>query len=188
MALPGLALDGEGTALGEAFGRGGVYRVGDVVIRPYRRGGLMRRLNERTYPSPARFAREFLVHQALWIAGFPTVEPLGYAFRRRGLGVEGLYFTRFAQSEPWPRRWEIGALPDLRQAIAALCAWGLHSPDLNATNVMVTPRGEALLLDWDRAAWSPGPLLVRYQARLLRSLAKLQAPPELRADIERWRS
>ncbi len=169
---------GDEARMTDAFGRGGVRRLGDLVIRPYRRGGLVAKINGGTYASPTRFRRELIVHRALWEAGFPTVEPLGIAHRRKGLGVEGLYFTRYAEAMPWPSDWSSPMLPELMQALAALDAWGLFAPDLNATNVMRGASG-LVLLDWDRAAWTKGPLLVRYRARLARSLAKLGAPVEL---------
>ncbi len=187
LAPPDLALEGEAVGLSGAFGRGGVRRLGEVVLRPYRRGGLVRYLNGRIYLSSARFAQEFMVHRALWLAGFPTVEPLGYAVRRRGWGVEGLFLTRHAECVPWPRNWAAQDIAEqLRSPIEALCAWGLHSPDLNATNVMVTPQGEVLLLDWDRATWGGGDLLARYRARLARSLMKLEAPREIIEDVQAW--
>ncbi len=162
-----------------AFGRGGVRRIGEVVMRPYRRGGLIRHLNERIYSSPARFARELAVHQALWLAGFPTVEPLGYGFRSRGWGVEGVYLTRYEPAAPWPLRWESHAevVPQVARLLKALVRWGLFAPDLNATNFLVTDEGRVLALDWDRADWRRGEgLLPRYQERLERSLRKLGAP------------
>ncbi|BDU76393.1 protein kinase family protein [Mesoterricola sediminis] len=167
---------GEPEGLGGAFGRGGVFRCGAAVIRPYRRGGLVRHLNGRVYPGPGRFAQELAVHRALWEAGFPTVEPLGFAFRPRLWGCEGAYLTRLAPGDPWPRTWAPEALPAVRGLLAALCAWGLHAPDLNATNFMVGPDG-VLALDWDRARWTQaGDLFARYKARLDRSLRKLHAP------------
>ncbi len=180
---PGLTLDHPIEPLGGAFGRGGVLRTGGVVLRPYRRGGLLRHLNPRTYASPRRFAREFAVHAALWAAGFPTVEPLGYAWRRHRLGVEGAFLSAWVDAPPWPRRWDLSdqVLPALNQAIRALCAWGLWSPDLNATNVLVHPRG-ILLLDWDRAGFQPGPVPFEFfRARMARSLARLDAPAAVQA-------
>lgn len=169
---------GEASELKDAFGRGGVRRHGDIIIRPYRRGGLVAKVNGGTYASPARFRRELAVHRALWEAGFPTVEPLGIAHRRKGLGVEGLYLTRYADARPWPSAWSGSVPPELMQALAALDAWGLFAPDLNATNVLLGNAG-VVVLDWDRAAWAKGPLLPRYRARLARSLAKLDAPSAL---------
>jgi len=151
-----------------------------VVLRPYRRGGLVRFLNERIYPRPTRFQAEFDVHRALWDAGLPTVEPLGWAWRRRSWGCEGVYLTRFEAGSPWPRTWTPGALPQVRTLLEALCAWGLFAPDLNATNFLVRPDGQVLALDWDRALWAPGvPLQARYRRRLAASLRKLAAPPEV---------
>jgi hypothetical protein len=171
--------------MGQAFGRGGVFRAGEAVLRPYRRGGLVRHLNAAVYATPARFEQEFQVHRALWAAGLPTVEPLGWACRRRLWGWEGVYLTRFAEGTPWPRAWDSPhALAGLRTLLGALCDWGLYAPDLNATNVLVIPGGGILALDWDRAVWSRRPdLAERYRERLRRSLAKLGAPEELRAQV-----
>lgn len=179
-AAGGLDLAGQGQDL--AFGRGGVRRLGGAVLRPYRRGGLVAKVNAKTYLSEGRFRRELAVHRALWEAGFPTVEPLGFAWRPAGLGVEGLFITRYLEARPWPEDWRAPILADLGAAIRALDAWGLWSPDLNATNVMAGAEGP-VLLDWDRAAWRGGALLPRYRARLARSLARLGAPEDLRAAL-----
>lgn len=177
-----LHLDGEAEGLGGAFGRGGVFRVGSVVVRPYRRGGLVRHVIRRTYPGPGRFLREWEVHRALWAMGFPTVEPLGVAWRAHRLGVEGAFLTRLAQASPWPRSWTSGDafLEALRTAFQALAAWGLWNPDLNATNVLVGSDGLPILLDWDRSSWNSSPgLLGRYRGRLAHSFRRLAAPPDL---------
>lgn len=178
----GLVPAGNPVPLSGAFGRGGVLRVGDMVLRPYRRGGILRHINERTYRTHLRFAAEHAVHRGLWEAGFPTVEPLGYAWRPCGFGVEGVLITRMTEGQAWPRCWELGIrrAEDIRQAITALCDWGLWSPDLNATNVLLPTEGGALFLDWDRARFEAEGtgLYARYRARLDRSLQKLGAPPE----------
>jgi len=178
-----LELSGQSSVMDDAFGRGGVRRLGDVVVRPYRRGGWMAKVNARVYASAARFRGELRVHRALWEAGFPTVEPLGLAWRRVGMGVEGLFLTRFTEAKPWPSDWSAPLMVELVKAIHALSDWGLYAPDLNATNVMWGADG-IVLLDWDRAAWTGALLLPRYHARLARSLAKLDAPLELRAALD----
>ena len=190
-AVAGLTLDEPGAGLGQAFGRGGVLRAGPVVLRPYRRGGLVRHLNASIYWGAGRFQAEFQAHRALWQAGLPTVEPLGWAHRARLWGQEGVFLTRFAEATPWPRAWDrTGLLPGLRTLLEALCGWGLFAPDLNATNVLVPAESDRpLTLDWDRARWladaDPGELMARYRERLLRSLRKLGAPPELMAQMTR---
>jgi hypothetical protein len=185
-AAPGLDLSGPAEPMGRAFGRGGVLRAGSVVLRPYRRGGLIRHINQRIYAGPGRFQDEFEVHRALWAAGLPTVEPLGWACRPRLWGMEGVFLTRFAEAAPWPRDWQASpaVLPQLEILLGALCGWGLLAPDLNATNILVTAAGGILALDWDRACWAPGPGLARrYRQRLLQSLEKLGAPAEVRAGL-----
>lgn len=183
------SLDGEGLSLPGAFGRGGVQRVGEFILRPYRRGGMVRHLNARRYPDAGRFEAESTVHRALWEAGFPTVEPLGFAWRPCPLwGVEGVFLTRYAPGSGWPRNWSQSdrVIADLVPALQALSAWGLWSPDLNATNVHLHQEGATLLLDWDRAVWgAPGGLLPKYRARLLRSLVKLQAPEAVQQNLAR---
>ncbi len=161
-----------------AFGRGGIQRRGAVVLRPYRRGGLVRFFVQSAYASPRRFEREWLIHRALWDAGFPTVEPLGFGFRRRGLAFEGICLTAFAEGPAWPADWAAGTarIDELRVALRALADWGLWAPDLNATNVVLAAGG-LRLLDWDRAAFVPAAdLLPLYRRRMLRSLARLRAP------------
>ncbi len=169
--------------MGGAFGRGGVARLETLVVRPYRRGGLIRHLNERTYPGPSRFLGELAVHRALWSAGLPTVEPMGCAWRRHGWGVEGLYLTRWQAGEPWPRNWPGAPWPEVAGILRALSAWGCWVPDLNATNVFIDEAGAVRVLDFDRASFiSSGDLEGRYLGRLRRSLAKLGAPGALQAQ------
>lgn len=181
-------LQGTPEPLAGAFGRGGILRCGEAVIRPYRRGGWVRHVNERLYLSSRRFAQEEAVHHALWSEGFPTVEPLGYGFRRRAWGIEGIFLTRFVEARPWPSCWDRSrdVVPQVAVLLEALTAWGLQAPDLNATNILLTSDGRVLALDWDRARWTRGrDLRTRYRARLLRSLRKLQAPEDVIDSVVR---
>lgn len=175
---------GEVTPLGGAYGRGGVVRAGDLVIRPYRRGGLVRFVNAASYASARRFREEAQVHRFLWEAGLPTVEPLGCAWRRRGLGMEGLYFTRWVEARPWPRAFDPSAWPQIETLIQALSDLGCWVPDLNATNLLVDAKGQVLALDFDRARFRGGDLRTAYLARLQRSLRKLGAPQAVLALAE----
>jgi len=185
---PGLDLSEPPTGLDEAFGRGGVHRRGQVVLRPYRRGGAVRHVNERIYLNSARFQEEADIHRALWENGFPTVEPLGFAFRPYSWGVEGIYFTRHVKALPWAKAFDRTdeLLPQLVRLIDSLSDWGLLAPDLNATNFIIDGEGSLLALDWDRAGWSkPGKALREaYLHRLDRSLIRLNAPLEIRAMVQ----
>jgi hypothetical protein len=179
----GLVLPSSAEPMGGAFGRGGILRAGDLVLRPYRRGGLLRRLNPRLYASPRRFERELRVHRALWERGFPTVEPLACGHRARGAGFEGVLLTRYVEGVAWPRTWDAGpgTLDALASALHALAAWGLMAPDLNATNVHLGADGVVRCLDWDRAAFrAPGPeVLECYRRRMEASFRRLRAPSGL---------
>jgi hypothetical protein len=96
--------------------------------------------------------------------------------------------TRLADGQAWPGRWDLSAerASAIREGVASLCDWGLWSPDLNATNVILPPEGGALFLDWDRAAFVPADtdLWTRYRNRLHRSLRKLGAPEDAYAVME----
>ncbi len=176
--VEGLALEGPSGGLEGAHGRGGIFRVGEVVVRPYRRGGLLGHLVRRTYLQGGRFAQEFQVHRHLWEAGFPTVMPLGYLRRRVGLGWQGLYLTRLQPEVlPWPRCFHTpGVGAQVARLMHWLCRWQLWSPDLNATNVMVESPDLVYLLDWDRAMWDLSTDLEdRYLKRMNRSLVKMGA-------------
>jgi len=166
------------------FGRGGLIQTGGYILRPYRRGGCVRFFNKNMYLTAGRFKAEYDVHTALWDAGFPTVEPVGYAYRRHYCGVEGVFITRMADSLPWPKVWGCGnsgnQTAQIAQLIMSLSDWGLWAPDLNATNFIVTPNGQMLILDWDRAGWTKNRgLLKNYWVRLERSMYKLNAPAAL---------
>ncbi len=180
----GLSWEMEPQPLGGSYGRGGVARVGEMVVRPYRRGGLVRHLNEATYLSAERFRSEAHMHRLLWEAGLPTVEPLGCAWRRRGLGVEGLYFTRWVDAQPWPRRFEAEVWGEIERLLDALSLWGCWVPDLNATNLLIPAEGPVMALDFDRARFQGGDLKAAYRERLVRSLRKLRAPEALLARVE----
>jgi len=202
MELPGLAGSwrifgnighcdfGETKRLDGLFGRGGLIQTGDYILRPYHRGGLVRHFNQNTYLTANRFKTEYYVHTALWNAGFPTVEPVGYAYRRHSWGVEGIFITRMTDSLPWPKAWSNGDSKDkvaqVVRLIKSLSAWGLWAPDLNATNFIVTHNDQILALDWDRAGWTTKRDLYKsYWTRLERSMCKLNAPTSLVDSLRR---
>jgi 3-deoxy-D-manno-octulosonic acid kinase len=133
-----------------------------VVLRPYRRGGLIGRVNRSRYLGfAARPFRELRTAVAVAAAGVPTPEPLGAAVLWDAPGVyRGAFATRelwgaanlwrFLQQAPAAQR------GDACGAAAALVrrlhdAGALH-PDLNLQNFLIR-RGagglEAWLIDLD---------------------------------------
>lgn len=172
-------------------GRGAVWLVrgefGEAVLRHYRRGGLIGRLNADRYlwsgAEATRSFREFRLLAALRDRGFPVPTPLVAGFRRHGAYYRADLLTllipdaqtlaqRLRSDFPETAIWErIGA------TLARFHAAGVWHADLNAHNLMIDARDEVWLIDFDRgelrvpeADWQLANL-----ARLERSLLKLEA-------------
>jgi hypothetical protein len=178
----------QGNKLELAFGRGDAVRSGQFVLRPYKRGGLVRYINTGTYYGTARFSQEFYVHRAIWKSGLPTVKPIGWGYQANKFGNKGVFLTKFASGTPWPHTWNQSTyfLHKLTTMLKSLCNWGLYVPDLNATNILVTPNEELVALDWDKAHWSKSNNLMElYQKRLIRSMKKLGAKKETLFKVQK---
>lgn len=174
-------------------GRGGVGAFPlradlSVVLRPYRRGGLVARVVQRRFlgvrPRPFR---ELRVAVALAAAGVPTPEPLGAAVR---WDVPGLYTGAIATREIWgaanlwqflqqaPAAQRAAACAAAAAAVRALHDAGALHPDLNLQNVLVRRAVsglEAWIIDLDRVRFTT--ITARHRAaafqRICRSIRKL---------------
>lgn len=137
---------------------------GEVVVRPYRRGGLAARFADRTYLVGDRAFDEVFVTERLRRRGVPTARPLAAVQSSARLGYRAALVTRrVTGADPAPsvlsklaeeRREE--ELADVlrrmgRSAGLLHAAGGIHA-DLNGYNFLL-PRGggDAVLLDFDRA-------------------------------------
>lgn len=151
-------------------GRGGVavYDAGDgpaVVLRPYRRGGWMARLNRQLFfglrPRPFREAR---VTETLRRRGVPTIEVLGAAVKWVGPGCyRGALVSTYAVGAVNLWHYLCSASPEERGRACARAARatrrmhdaGAVHPDLNLQNYLVCKRRgdiEVLIIDCDRVA------------------------------------
>lgn len=174
-------------------GRGGVGAFplrGDlsVVLRPYRRGGLVARFVQRRFlglrPRPFR---ELQVAAALAAAGVPTPEPLGAAVR---WDAPGVYCGAIATREIWgaANLWQfLQHVPPAERAMACTAAAAavraLHDagavhPDLNLQNVLIRRAGdgvEAWIIDLDRVRFTTITARHRRAAfdRICRSIRRL---------------
>ena len=159
-----------------------------VVLRPYRRGGLIGRVNRSRYLglSPRPF-RELRTAVAVARAGVPTPEPLGAAVL---WDAPGLYRGAFVTRELWgatnlwrflqqaPRDQRGPACAAAAAVVRRLHDAGALHPDLNLQNVLIrrAARGvEAWLIDLDGVRFTT--VTARHRqaafARICRSMRKL---------------
>jgi 3-deoxy-D-manno-octulosonic acid kinase len=173
-------------------GRGGIRVVpagpfGEAVVRPYRRGGLVEKVNRRTYFVGSRAFSELVATHRLRRRGAPVPEVLAAVQSRFRAGYLACLVTRrIAKTVPAAevlgsataaRR--AAVLESMGRAIRLLHeAGGVHA-DLNAYNILVPEEGEgpAFVIDLDRASVLSGPVPERRARanlrRLRRSLLKL---------------
>jgi tRNA A-37 threonylcarbamoyl transferase component Bud32 len=171
-----------------AGGRGGacIVPAHQVVVRPYRRGGLPARLLRDTYfgCNPRPF-RELCVTATLQQRGAPVVEVYGAAVVWRiPACYRGWLATRYVDGARTFWEW-LSAAPsatasrqifgEIGRAVRRLHDCGARHPDLNANNILVSPAAGVLFIDFDRArlAAGNGDAPARDLDRLWRSLRKL---------------
>ena len=96
-ALADALLEGKGCTPLDAGGRGNILRFsypgGEGIIRPYRRGGLIRHIMRDTYLLTNRPLREFQIHLKLLGKGLSLPPLLGVYWERSGLFVRGALAT-----------------------------------------------------------------------------------------------
>lgn len=173
-------------------GRGGVRVVqagslGEAVVRPYVRGGLVEKVNRRRYFLGDRAFAELVCTHRLRKRGAPVPEALAAVQTARFPGYEACFVTRriprvrraasvLAEA---PEGLRAITLAKMGRAIRALHeAGGVHA-DLNAHNILVSADEDApaFVIDLDRAVVLKGPVPDRRARanleRLRRSLRKL---------------
>jgi tRNA A-37 threonylcarbamoyl transferase component Bud32 len=174
-----------------------------LVIKNYRRGGLLGRLRVDRYFGSERQRREIMVCDAAQKAGVrvPVIQCLW-------VRKAGRFSSRLAAAtmEIPAARDLYHALEDARRAaeqrqklltavaveLKKLLDAGIHHPDLNLGNILVTGTAgkdpQIHLIDFDGASIQDGPLgtgeRIRALTRMYRSLAKLSLPepPSLGSD------
>jgi hypothetical protein len=145
--------------------------------------------NLHNYLNTKRFRQEFSIHRAIWQSGFPTVEPIGWGYKRKTLSYEGILLSRLTQGTSWPNIWTCNHnfLNQLQTILRALCSWKLYAPDFNATNILVDSKESVIALDWDRAHWSNrANIMDYYNNRLMRSMKKLNVQSEVLVKVHKY--
>jgi len=190
-----------------ASGRGGTYRLtlddGDVIVlRLYRRGGVLARLNPETYwARPPRPFAELVTTNEARRRGVPVPEVLGARIDiSRGGGYRGVLVTRYLQdTETLWQRLRRSQDPEQRRVLTRgageivriLRSAGIYHPDLNLHNCIVQDHGgrpQLFVVDLDRAGARHGALpdaqRDRMLQRLVRSARKLDPLGEVLAPAD----
>ncbi len=175
----------------QAVGQGGRQAAwfvhgsfGAAVLRHYRRGGLMARLNADRYLwlglRACRAWAEFHLLADMHALGLAVPRPLAAAWWRQGLGYRAALLTARIDGACALAGLATGPVDAalaqrVAQAILAMHAAGFWHADLNAYNILCDAQAQVWLIDFDKgrrrrpaASWRRANL-----ARLRRSLVKL---------------
>ncbi len=183
--LAGNASRGQPMATGSGRGQVHVVEMGEtsVVLRHYRRGGLMARLSRDRFlgrdPWRSRAMREFLLLRLMRSWGLPVPAPVaarcvsaGWTYRadimvRTIPGARNL--VQCLGSAPLaPAGWKA-----FGRAIRRLHDHQVFHADLNAHNLLLEDGGQAWIVDFDKCELRPGEEWKQANLqRLLRSLRK----------------
>jgi 3-deoxy-D-manno-octulosonic acid kinase len=162
-----------------------------LVLRHYRRGGLVQKLVADRYwwrgVTRTRSFAEWRILFELWQAGFPVPAPLAAGYRRAGrwytadILIELIKDARTLAEHLQAVELPLSQWVAIGRTVRELHNHGVWHADLNAHNVMLDLNGKVWLIDFDRARrrkpglWSDANL-----ARLYRSIEKvmLELPPE----------
>lgn len=181
-----------------AGGRGSAWFVetgqGDMVLRQYRRGGLMAKVSERSYIftgwKDTRSYREFELLKTLHDQELPVPEPVAAIAQRHLLVYRAaILIRRIPGAVPLP---EVDNLDDetlwreVGRTIRRFHEAGLDHVDLNCDNILIAG-GLVYLIDFDRCVLrktgsNPGKWQQRNLARLHRSVVK-RCLPRLCASV-----
>lgn len=192
---PGVARAEGGDA---GAGRGDIYRLpagklGQAVLRPYRRGGLVRHVVERRYFLGDRAFDELALTERLRRRDLPVPEPLAAVQRSLTPGYRAALVTRrIAGVSPLPRLLEGGTRdPEELMAAAGRTVGRLHRAgawhaDLNPFNLLADPTGGPVhVVDFDRGRFFDDPVTGFFarsnRKRLRKSLEELELSAARRA-------
>ena len=185
---------------GVLSGRNAVNRidlpgVGNVVVKQFARGGMLRHINRWTYvkSGKTRAQAEFELLAKLRELGVNAPEPVAYAFRGR-LFYHAWLITReieavqslaeVALAEP-NRIYQL--LPAVVTQIRRLIQNRIHHVDMHPGNVLVGPTDEIYLIDFDKAGisrLSSQKLALKYGRRWHRAVVKHQLPDALSTTFQ----
>jgi len=171
-----VAVDPAAVPVADVRGRMPLGRVtsegGPLLVRTYRKGGLLRHLRGRRFRGRWRPLDELVLHRDLRAAAVPVPEAVGCIVLRSPRGWNGFLLVREVAGALDLEAFLYGVRPTglaadlapedvLRHAGAAVRSLheaGVDHADLHPKNLLVTPAGGVLVLDLDRARRHAGPL------------------------------
>lgn len=180
-------LKNEGHHQGSAAGRGDAHFLHfdgrDMVLRPYLRGGLVRKVSRdlyvRTGLGNTRAMREFdLTH---WMRGRGLAVPVVVAAQVSQVGPlyrAAIITERIPNAQPLEDHLREGTLDaDLwvrvGETVRRMHDAGVYHSDLNRRNILIDDDEDVWLIDFDKCERrEPGPWMHENLSRLYRSLAK----------------
>jgi 3-deoxy-D-manno-octulosonic acid kinase len=161
--------------------------IGSVVIKHYRRGGLMRYFIKRRYLKfgKTRAQREFELLDIVGTLGIKAPQPIAYAYRDRLL-YRAWLVTReihqplsLAHLSLQDEKKTGTAMESVIEQISSLIQNNILHVDLHPGNVVVDAAGKVYLLDFDKGSVYHGnrqKLKNRYLTRWQRAVAKHRLP------------
>ncbi len=176
-------------------GRGQMLRtaldaIGPVIIKPYRRGGLIRHFNRCWY---LRFRKTRGEQEYDWYCqarsiGVQSPEPVGFVYRGRRL-YQAWLVTRaidphqtLAQLALLDNLKTLGLMPAVAAQVDRLIRNCIHHVDLHPGNVIVDAANRIYLIDFDKARLckqGPARLTQYYLKRWSRAVTKHGLPQAL---------
>lgn len=170
----------------------------DLVLRHYRRGGMVRSFSEQSYLwqglHKTRAWREFDILCALEKKGLPSPRPYACQVKRSGLIYNATLITHYLDGLTLAER--ICTVPltsdqwfSIGQCISRFHVAGLNHADLNAHNILFDDTGQVSVIDFDRATISPAAPAARFEKnlrRLRRSLHKIDSSGPANYDESCW--
>lgn len=140
---------------------------GVLLVREYRKGGLLRRLRGRAMHGTWRPLEELVLHRRLAALGVPVADAVGAVVLRRPVGWRGfLVLSEVHDSRdleavmhglPAPGGHAPAALyAEAGRAVRRLHDAGVPHPDLHPKNLLATVDGRVLVLDLDKARPTDG--------------------------------
>lgn len=160
-------------------GRGTLRRVesprGPLLVREYRKGGMLRRVRGPRMHGRWRPLDELVLHRRLLAVGVPVPEAVGCVIHRGLAGWRGFLLLHEIEGAIDLEALLHGVAPppdvDLRRVLTEagrvvrqLHDAGVPHPDLHPKNLLVTSGGRVVVIDLDKARPSPG--VLREEERL----------------------